>query len=51
MLGVAPSTVLTVLACLRGLLFVLDRADKRFPRLLPVANALGKLLGGAKARG
>ena len=45
-----PKTALATLAAARGLLFVLDLLDKRFPRLEPVARILGKLLGGAKAR-
>lgn len=42
--------IVTVLAVARGALIVLDALDKVFPKLKPVADWLGTILGGSKAR-
>lgn len=41
---------LEIIAGLRALLLILDLLDNRLPKLRPVTNILGTLLGGSKGR-
>lgn len=43
-------TILIVISCARGLLFILDALDEKFPKVKPFTSLLGSILGGTKGR-